>query len=54
MKEALNRKFGGAPSNPTQEVKKEINPNDSKIIDDNKPVVIQTAPSSNVRKILLN
>lgn len=46
MKEALNRKFGGAPSNPTP------NTNDSKIIEIDKPIATQTAPSSNVRKFL--
>lgn len=53
MKEALNRKFGGATSNPTQEVKGNINTNDSKTIEIDKPVSIQTAPSSNVCKFIL-
>lgn len=51
MREALNRKFGGAPSNPTPVTKENNKPLESMNSDNSKPV-ITTAPSSNARNIL--
>jgi hypothetical protein len=54
MKEALNRKFGGAPSNPTpevKEVKKEMNTYENNKTGNNNLIVTPNVPSSNVRKI---
>jgi hypothetical protein len=47
MREALNKKFGGAPSNQTPVVKDDIKPAENTNTDNSKPIVT-IAPSSNV------